>query len=61
MHGDVGDLATLPLIDVAQGMDDASLSQFIKKGIPPVMPGFGETLTSEQVNDLVNAIRSWGE
>jgi mono/diheme cytochrome c family protein len=59
--GGVGDFAALPLIDVAQGMDDASLSQFIKKGIPPAMPGFGETFTAEQLNDLVNAIRSWEE
>jgi mono/diheme cytochrome c family protein len=60
-NGDVGDVATLPLIDVARGMDDASLSQFIKKGMPPAMPGFEETLTAEQVNDLVKAIRSWEE
>jgi mono/diheme cytochrome c family protein len=60
-NGGVGDVATLPLIEVSQGMDDASLSQIIIRGIPPVMPGFGETFSDEQVNDLLIAIRSWEE
>jgi mono/diheme cytochrome c family protein len=60
-NGDSGKIAITSLIDVAPQMDDASLSKIIMNGFPPVMPGFGDTLTTEQVNDLVNAIRTWEE
>jgi mono/diheme cytochrome c family protein len=59
--GSGGEIATMPLIDIAPQMDDASLSKIIMGGFPPVMPGFADTLTTEQVNDLINAIQSWEE
>ena len=59
--GSEGAVATMPLIDLAPQMDDASLSKIIMNGFPPVMPGFGNTFTTEQVNDLINAIQAWKE
>jgi putative copper resistance protein D len=53
-------LATVPLKDAAQGMDDATLARFIAEGLPGTsMPGFGRTLTDEQIADLVAFIRTW--
>lgn len=59
--GSGGEVATVPLVNVAQEVGDASLSKIIIKGFQPAMPGFGDTFTAEQVNDLVSAIRSWEE
>jgi mono/diheme cytochrome c family protein len=41
-------------------MDDAPLASFIVDGLPGTnMPGFGRTLTDEQIRDLVAFIRTW--
>jgi mono/diheme cytochrome c family protein len=41
-------------------MDDAALTIFITESIPSIsMPGFGKTLTDDQIEDLVAFIRSW--
>ena len=62
-HGDKGTGAPLThvaLRDVARGLDTASLSVFINKGLPAAgMPGFGKTLTEEQMSDLMAYVGSW--
>lgn len=59
-QGRGGSFTTVALKDVSKSLDDARLSGFISKGLPgSAMPGFGETLTDEQVADLVAFIRSW--
>jgi mono/diheme cytochrome c family protein len=62
-HGEKGAGAPfthVALKDVARGLDQATLSGFINKGLPgTAMPGFGKTLTNEQMTDLVTFIRSW--
>ncbi|HSF80147.1 MAG TPA: cytochrome c [Anaerolineales bacterium] len=62
-HGEQGigsSFTTVALKDVAKSLDDARLSGFISNGLPgSAMPGFGETLTGEQIADLVVFIRSW--
>jgi mono/diheme cytochrome c family protein len=41
-------------------MDQATLTGIISKGLPgTAMPAFGNTLTGDQVTDLVAFIRSW--
>ncbi len=41
-------------------MDDAALATFIAEGLPGTsMPGFGNTLTDEQIADLVAFIHTW--
>jgi mono/diheme cytochrome c family protein len=58
--GTEGPLTAVALKDAAQGMDDATLATFIAEGFPGTsMPGFGKTLTDEQIADLVAFIRSW--
>ncbi len=62
-HGEKGSgspFTTVALKEAASGMDDATLSGFISKGLPGTsMPGFGKTLTDEQITDLVAFIRTW--
>jgi mono/diheme cytochrome c family protein len=62
-HGDKGAgslLTTVSLKDAATGMDDAKLARFITEGVPGTsMPGFGKTLTDEQIADLVAFVRTW--
>jgi mono/diheme cytochrome c family protein len=58
--GSGGDVATVPLVDVAQEMNDAKISGFISDGLPGTsMPGFRKTLTDEQIENLVAFIRTW--
>lgn len=62
-HGEQGSgspFTAVSLKQVANGMDDATLSGFISKGLPGAsMPGFSKTLTDEQIADLVAFIRTW--
>ncbi len=62
-HGEEGSgspFTTVALKEAASGMDDATLSGFISEGLPGTsMPGFGKTLTDEQIADLVVFIRTW--
>jgi len=62
-HGEKGSgspFTTVALKDAASGMDDTTLSSFISEGLPGTsMPGFGKTLTDEQIADLVAIIRTW--
>lgn len=62
-HGEKGAGAPLThavLKDAARGIDQKMLIEFISKGMPGApMPGFGKTLTDEQMTDLVSFIRSW--
>jgi mono/diheme cytochrome c family protein len=62
-HGEEGSgspFTTVALKEAASGMDDATLSGFISEGLPGAsMPGFGKTLTDEQIADLVVFIRTW--
>ena len=53
-------LTAVALRDAARGMDDATLASFITEGLSGTsMPGFGKTLTEEQVADLLAFIRAW--
>ncbi|MGE5264939.1 MAG: c-type cytochrome [Acidobacteriota bacterium] len=53
-------LTHVALKDVARGLDPATLTGFINKGLPgTAMPGFGKTLTGDQMTDLVTFIRTW--
>jgi mono/diheme cytochrome c family protein len=62
-HGEKGSGSTFTIIalkEAASGMDDATLSGFISEGLQGTsMPGFGKTLTDEQIADLVAFIRTW--
>jgi len=62
-HGEKGSgspFTVVALKDVASSMDDAMLSGFISEGLQgTAMPGFGKTLTDEQIADLVAFIRTW--
>ena len=62
-HGEEGSgspFTTVSLKEAASGIDDATLSGFISEGLPGTsMPGFGKTLTDEQIADLVAFIRTW--
>ena len=62
-HGEKGSgspFTTVALKAAASGMDGATLSGFISEGLPGTfMPGFGKTLTDEQIADLVAFIRTW--
>jgi mono/diheme cytochrome c family protein len=62
-HGEKGSgspFTTVALKEAASGMDDTTLSGFISEGLPGTsMPGFGKTLTDEQIADLVAIIRTW--
>jgi mono/diheme cytochrome c family protein len=62
-HGEKGSgspFTTIALKEVASGLDNATLSWFISEGPPDTsMPGFGKTLTDEQIADLVAFIRTW--
>ena len=59
-NGAGGAFTTIALKEAASGMDDATLSGFISEGLPGTsMPGFGKTLTDEQIADLVAFIRTW--
>lgn len=58
--GSGGSFTTVALKEAASGMDDARLSGFISEGLSGTsMPGFSETLSDEQISDLVAFIRSW--
>jgi mono/diheme cytochrome c family protein len=49
------------LAEVAASMEDGDLRDFIASGQPNLkMPGFGKTLTREELNDIVAYIRTWG-
>jgi len=55
-----GAFTRIALQDVAVNMDDAGLARFITESSPGIsMPGFGKTLTDEQIEDLVAFIRTW--
>jgi mono/diheme cytochrome c family protein len=59
-RGAGGPFTSVVLKDAAQGMDDTPLASFIVDGLPRTnMPGFGRTLTDEQIGDLVAFIRTW--
>ena len=62
-HGEKGTgtpLTRVVLRDAVRGMDQATLTGIISKGLPgTAMPAFGNTLTGDQVTDLVAFIRSW--
>jgi len=62
-HGEEGvggPLTAVALKDAAGEMDDATLARFIAEGLLGTsMPGFGKTLTEEQIADLVTFIRTW--
>ncbi|HSR34749.1 MAG TPA: c-type cytochrome [Anaerolineae bacterium] len=62
-HGDKGaggPLTSVALKDAAPVMDDTALAKLIGEGFPGTsMPGYGKTLTSEQIADLVAFIRAW--
>jgi mono/diheme cytochrome c family protein len=62
-HGETGRgsaYTSIALKEAAGGLDDARLSGFISEGLPgSSMPGFGGTLTDEQIADLVAFIRTW--
>lgn len=57
--GGGGTFTTVALEEAASGMEDATLSDFISEGFGTAMPGFGKTLTDEQIADLVAFIRTW--
>lgn len=63
-HGEKGKGGTptsVALAQIAAGLDDTALRSFIGNGMPGTrMPGFGKTLTAEQIADLTAFIRSWG-
>ncbi|MEW6509901.1 MAG: c-type cytochrome [Bacteroidota bacterium] len=63
-HGQEGRGApstNVKLAEVAPSLDDADLKEFIMTGkIDLKMPGFGKTLSEEELGDLVAYIRSWG-
>jgi mono/diheme cytochrome c family protein len=62
-HGEMGvgsPFSNVALKDAAVEMDDAELTNFIAESVPGIsMPGFGKTLTDEQIADLVAFIRTW--
>jgi mono/diheme cytochrome c family protein len=62
-HGEKGSgspFTTIALKEAASGMNNATLSDFISEGLSGTsMPGFGKTLTDEQIADLVAFIRNW--
>ncbi len=48
------------LAEVAASMEDGDLRDFIASGQPNLkMPGFGKTLTRDELNDIVAYIRTW--
>ena len=58
--GSGGTFTTIALAEAASGMEDARLSAFISEGLSGTsMPGFSETLSDEQTEDLVAFIRTW--
>lgn len=62
-HGDTGSgspFTTTPLRNFAYDLDDDTLIAFVGEGVPgSTMPGFGKTLTPDQIVDVVAFIRSW--
>jgi mono/diheme cytochrome c family protein len=53
-------LTAVSLKEAARGMDDATLATFIAEGLSGTsMPGYGKTLTGEQIAALVAFIRTW--
>ncbi|TKJ29529.1 MAG: hypothetical protein CEE40_07895 [Chloroflexi bacterium B3_Chlor] len=53
-------LTTMALKDAGLGMDDTTLARFIAEGLSGTsMPGYGKTLTEEQIAALVAFIRTW--
>ena len=47
------------LKDVAKSMDDATVTKFINEGISGTsMPGFGKTLSKEQIADVIAYVRT---
>lgn len=62
-HGERGTGApftTVPLREVASGIDDATLARFITEGVPGTsMPSWGKTLSEDQLQDVIAVIRTW--
>jgi mono/diheme cytochrome c family protein len=55
-----GSVATIPLRDLARDLDEDTIRAFITEGPPGTrMPGFGKTLTADQIADLIAFVRSW--
>ncbi len=53
-------LTETPLRDAAPGLDEAALATLIAEGLSDMpMPGYGATLTEEQIADLAAFIRTW--
>lgn len=63
-HGEQGNGSPFTAVALQQavaGMEDKMISGFISKGLPGAMPGYGRTLTDEQIGDLVAFLRTWKE
>jgi len=62
-HGEKGSgspFTTVALQDVVSSVDDTNLSAFISEGLSgTAMPGFGKTLTEDQIADLVAFMHTW--
>jgi mono/diheme cytochrome c family protein len=62
-HGEGGSGApftSVPLRQAVQDLDDAAVAAFIAEGVPgSAMPGFHQTLTTDQIMDVTAFIRSW--
>jgi mono/diheme cytochrome c family protein len=43
------------------GIDDAAIARTIAGGKPPTMPAFADLLTQEQIAELVEQVRAFGE
>jgi len=54
-----GPFTTVPLREAVRDMDAATFGSFVTDGLPGTMPGFGKTLTRDQIADIVAFIRSW--
>lgn len=58
-HGEKGEKATAPLnTAAAQSKSDADLKTIIEKGKAPKMPAYGAKLSGEQIDALVQYIRT---
>lgn len=58
-RGSGGPSTTLALREQVRGLDDEAIIDFVAEGAPGAMPGFGRTLTREQLADLVAFMRGW--
>jgi len=59
-HGRGGSYSSVVLADFARVADEETLAAFIAKGMPAGagMPGFGKTLTSDQIKDVVAYLKN---